>query len=154
MIVSGKDFSSYGGEKWRNRFCTAYREFGFKIVNICISRRSVIHCRFLCPMLLSESLWIVFLICSPQFVDTFNMRENYFDISLSVILTLINIADLVLFGVWVHHKKSCWKSSITISASLPNVLSCSEKRLSFLTQIHSFQLWEMLPERLLAEGQQ
>lgn len=59
------------------------------------------------------------------------MRKNYFDISLSVILTLINIADLVLFGVWVHHKKSCWKSSIIISASLPNVLSCSEKRLVF-----------------------
>lgn len=124
------DFSSYGGEEWRNQFCRAYREFRFKTVNICTSR-SVILCRFLCPLLLTESSQIVFLICSPRFVDTFNMRENYFDISLSVILTLINIADLVLFGVWVHHKKSCWKSSIIISASLPNVLSCSEKRLVF-----------------------
>lgn len=99
--------------------------------NTCTSGGSVILCGFLCPVLLTESSWIGFLICSSQFVDTFNMRENYFDISLSVILTLINTADLVLFGVWVHHKKSCWKSSITISASLPNVLSCSEKRLVF-----------------------
>lgn len=82
-------------------------------------------------MLLTGSSWTVFLVCSPRFVDTFNTRENYFDISLSVILTLINSADLVLFGDWVHHKKSCWKSSITISAFLPNVLSCSEKRLVF-----------------------
>lgn len=78
-------------------------------MNICTRHRSVIFYRFLCPVLLSESSCIVFLICPPlpRFVDTFNMKENYFDISLSVILTLINTADLVLFGVWVHHKESC-----------------------------------------------
>lgn len=70
-------------------------------------------------------------LCISWFVDTFNMRENYFAVSLSVILTLINFAHLVLFDVCVHHKKSCWKSSIIISASLPNVLSCSEKQLVF-----------------------
>lgn len=46
-------------------------------------------------------------LCTSWFVDTFNMRENYFAVSLSVILTLINFADLVLFDVCVHHKKSC-----------------------------------------------
>ena len=131
MVVSGKDFSSYSGEERRNQFCTAYGEFGLKVANICVSGRSVVLCRFLCPVLLTEASWTVFLICSPRFVDTFNMRENYFDISLSVILTLINIADPVLFGGWVHDRKSCWKSSIIIPASLPNVLSCSEKRLVF-----------------------
>lgn len=124
--LSGQNSSLCGGERGSSIQ-------GAGILNSeYLHKAQVSHtCRFLCPVLLSESSWIVFLICSPWFVDTFNMRENYFDISLSVILTLINTADLVLFGVWVHHKESCWKSSITISASLPNVLSCSEKRLVF-----------------------
>lgn len=122
-----QEFLFYGDGEWGNQFCTAHREFAFKTANICTK----VLCRFLCPTLLTGSFWIVFLICIYWFVDTFNMRENYFAISLSVILTLINFADLVLFDVCVHHKKSCWKSSIIISASLPNVLSCSEKQLVF-----------------------
>lgn len=117
--------------QWRwKQCCTACRVSGSKIANICTSRRLLIVCRYLCPTLHSVPVNCVFylylLVCW-----SFNMRENYFAISLSVILTLINFADLVLFGVWVHHKKSCWKSSIIISASLPNLLSRSEKRLVF-----------------------
>lgn len=130
MVAIGKSFF-FGDAEWGNQFCTAHREFAFKTANICTNRRLIILCRFLCPALLKESFWIVFLICISWFVDTFNMRENYFAILLSVILTLINFADLVLFDVWVQHKKSCWKSSIIIPASLPNVLSCSEKQLVF-----------------------
>lgn len=32
MVMSAKDFSSYGGEEWRNQLCAVYRESGFKII--------------------------------------------------------------------------------------------------------------------------
>lgn len=107
-----------------------YREFGFKIGNASTAEGQPHFAYFSAPYSSLNPQELYFLSVPLALLVLITWGKTIL-IFLSVILTLINAADLVLFGVWVHYKKSCWKSSIIISASVPTVLSCSEKRLVF-----------------------